>query len=234
MTFTLTIGTSQNPRTRWFQKQEPQKPTQVDLTLDNPHLLILGVAGIGKTVMCEYITAVNRGPFVFLGRDFRENKAGRGRQFYEVPDENFFTYDSGVVYNTAEKEEQASSLAECLDAAANRALELKATLIIDEISFCLGLDREHFFQVIENLTEAGVHIIFTAQGIYDKAAYRRLRPGNLVLLGHQSAGGVNLFLEQAYPELKQYLRLSDKRGEFVLRTPKAVSAWNTVPAPWKL
>lgn len=226
MTLTLTIGTSQEPRTRWFQtRQKQQKPqqntTRLDLTMNNPHMLILGMIGSGKTVMCEYITSTIPGPFVFLGRDPRNSEAKNGGVFPNVPDENFFFYD-----RDGSEDEARRSLAETLDEATARALDLGTALIIDEIIFYLHLDREHFFQTIENLTEAGVRIIFTAMRIPAEESIQRLKVGALALLGFMSGE-----FKRAYPELAPYLSQCDKRGEFILWTPKLVSVGLSVPAP---
>lgn len=226
MTLALAIGSLQRPRTRWFQRrqkqQKPQqKPTRLGLMLDGPHLLVLGVSGSGKTVMCEYITSAIPGPFVFLGRDPRNSEAEYGGVFPKVPDENFFSHDS-----TWDEDETRRSLAETLDAAAARAIDLGAALIIDEISFYLNLDREHFFQVIENLTEAGVRIIFTAMRVPAEDSIQQLKVGALALLGFMSGE-----FKRAYPELTPYLSQCDKRGEFILWTPELVSVGLSAPAP---
>ena len=217
MSLTLTIS-----------KKPTGKTSTIDLRIDNPHLLILGPVGAGKTVMCEHITNINEGTaFVYLGRDERGNELRQARPFRAVAEDNFFTH----VPNTyLESPEHRTALTSTLDAAAARAFELGAVLIIEEATLYLEADRAHFFNTVGDLTEAGVHIIFTDQNIRDERALRRLAIGNIALLKNHLPGKSPI--NQAYPELAAENYPTARRGEFILRTPSGFDVTtHVVPNP---
>lgn len=239
MSLTLTIS-----------KKPTGKTSTIDLRIDNPHLLILGPVGAGKTVMCEHITNINEGTaFVYLGRDERGNELRQARPFRAVAEDNFFTH----VPNTyLESPEHRTALTSTLDAAAARAIELEAVLIIEEFTLYLKNDRAHFFNTVGDLTEAGVHIIFTDQNIRDERALRRLAIGNVAMMSDYypsfktrtialaraigvSPTQTNLPdtpISWAYPELAAENYPTARRGEFVLRTPSGFGiATHVVPNP---
>lgn len=124
MSLTLTIG-----------KNPTGKLSTIDLTIDSPHLLILGAIGAGKTVMCEYITnTITETEFVYLGRD--ERNTIYSRPFYAVTEDNFHAHTPTYTITTPE---QRDAITSTLDAAAARAIELGAVLIIEEFTIYLKM-----------------------------------------------------------------------------------------------
>lgn len=247
------------PLTLTISKNHTGKPSTIDLTIDNPHLLILGPVGAGKTVMCEHITNINEGTvFVYLGRDERDNKLRQARPFRAVAENNFFTHPL-LTHTVSSKMHaafigtlNAAALIDTLNAAAIRAFELGAVLIIEEFTIYLKNDRAHFFNTVGELTEAGVHIIFTAQNIRDEGALRRLAIGNVAMMSDYypsfktrtialaraigvSPTQTNLPdtpISWAYPELAAENYPTARRGEFILRSPSGFHiATQVVPSP---
>ena len=237
MPLTLTIG-----------KNPTGKPSTIDLTIDNPHLLILGAVGAGKTVMCEHITNINKGTeFVYLGRD--ERNAPHARPFHAVAEDNFHAHAPTYDVTTPK---QRDAITSTLNAAATRAIELGAVLIIEETTLYLEADRAHFFNTVGDLTEAGVHIIFTAHDVTDEGALRRLAIGNIALLCEYAPSAVSHAISlarsvgipptkttfpdtpinRAYPELAAENYPTARRGEFILRTPSSFDVTTqVVPSP---
>ncbi len=239
MSLTLTI--SKNPT---------GTPSTINLTIDNPHLLILGAVGAGKTVMCEHITNINEGTeFVYLGRDERGNELRQARPFRAVAEDNFFTHPLRT--HTVSSKVHAA-LTSTLDAAAARAFELGAVLIIEEFTIYLKNDRFHFFNIVGELTEAGVHIVFTAPLNLTEADLRRLAIGNVAMMSDYRpsfktraialarAVGVpptrsnlpDTPISWAYPELAAENHPTARRGEFILRSPSGFDVTTqVVPSP---
>lgn len=239
MSLTLTIG-----------KNPTGKPSTINLTIDNPHLLILGEVGAGKTVMCEHITNINEGTeFVYLGRDERGNELRHARPFRAVAENNFFTHP---LHTHTVSSKVHAALTSTLDAAAARAVELGAVLIIEEFTIYLKNDRFHFFNIVGELTEAGVHIVFTNQLNLTEADLRRLAIGNVAMMSdyrpllqnpsHCTSPRVGVPptrsnlpdtpISWAYPELAAEDYPADRRGEFILRSPSDFDVTTQViPSP---
>lgn len=215
MSLTLTIG-----------KNPTGKPSTIDLTIDNPHLLIIGPVGAGKTVMCEHITNINEGAeFVYLGRD--ERNGPHARSFHAVAEDNFHAHAPTYDVTTPE---QRDVITGTLNAAATRAIELGAVLIIEEFTIYLDADSAHFFNTVGDLTEAGVHIIFTTPNIHDKRSLRRLAIGNIALFKNRLPARSPI--NQVYPELAAHAYPTDRRGEFILRTASSLDvSTQVVPSP---
>ena len=225
----------------------PGVPRQVPLTVDSPHMLILGNTGSGKTIMCQYITSANPDThFVYLGRDGRHT--GGAYRFDTVAPEDFVPTN----FPPAEGAEQSRCIMDALYKAAARTNE-GSVLILEEMCLFLDANRDEFYRMVGELTEAGVHIVFTNQQAPAKPDLRRLAVGNIALMGKTGsmykAYGVTALrkigvspnmsrlpdtpLAQLYPELVNIDYPVRKVGEFSLRTTRKgwATSGNKVPAP---
>lgn len=241
MFLTLAIGT------RHPSLLGPGEPKHVSLTIDNPHMLILGDIGSGKTTMCQHITSANPSThFVYLGRD--ERHRGGAYRFDDVATEDFVP----AIHPPMESDERVWRVMDALHEAASRTSS-GSVLILEEMRIFLDADRNEFYRVVGELTEAGVHIVFTNQLNLTEADLRRLAVGNIALMGrlgsmYQVYGvtaarkiGISPNMNRApytplarlYPELVNADYPVRKIGEFSLHTTnrQRVSTGNRVPAP---
>lgn len=208
-------------------------PLQIELTVDNPHMLINGAVGTGKTTACRHIIEANQNiNFVYLGQaDFHMSSP-----LDLIAPENFFALPEHYRDHYLDPEKLRVALHSLLESAILQANQQKAVLVIEEFTQFISYAKSEFFELIGWATGRGLHIIFTSPSPIDCTILRRIAPGALAVMS-PAAPETRYILEElsaVYPEFKG-APLIGEVGKFLVRVPGGSITGNlSIPDPMKV